>query len=419
MLAKLLRSNTSGTLADQAVVSGGNFLTAMVLARTLAPSSYGVFSLIYLAIIALNTCHSSVVVYPLTLRGAAMDHDKLGVLTRTALLHTFLLALPLSLVAATVAVLCGQKNIVPLVIVAIIAWQMQETVRRALIASARTFQTVLPDALCYIGQAVLLFVLHTRSLAVIFLVMAVTSLFAALWQIGILGVPLAFSGCVQECRTHATYAWKLGRYILFGNALNMIGMQIPSWTLAAAIGTASVAGFQSLMNLGGIANPIIFSINSLLIPMIARNADQGATHSRGIALRYGIRYGVLLVPCFVVLAGFPSWTMHRFYGAASPYLALAPMLRLLILSFGLQYIATVIGAYEGGMSRPNSYLWIQVASIAALAIVAVPLIYRYGIQGAVIGILVASAIRLISSILISWNADRQRSAVTQEAQLFS
>jgi hypothetical protein len=49
----------------------------------------------------------------------------------------------------------------------------------------------------------------------------------------------------------------------------------------------------------------------------------------------------------------------------------------------------------------------------------VPLIYRYGIQGAVIGILVASAIRLISSILISWNADRQRSAVTQEAQLFS
>lgn len=54
-------------LLDQLAVSAGNFLTGMVLARTLYRSEFGIFSLLFMTLFTINTCHLSLVVYPLVL----------------------------------------------------------------------------------------------------------------------------------------------------------------------------------------------------------------------------------------------------------------------------------------------------------------------------------------------------------------
>src|SRR5688500_4624794 len=61
-------------LADQGVVSAGNFLTLVIVARALpARSEYGVFGLALECIFYFNTLQSALVGYPLTVRGATTD----------------------------------------------------------------------------------------------------------------------------------------------------------------------------------------------------------------------------------------------------------------------------------------------------------------------------------------------------------
>jgi O-antigen/teichoic acid export membrane protein len=401
MATRWLRSQTGASLVDQAAVSAGNFLTTLVLARTLAPADYGAFSLLFLALFALNTCHSSLIIYPLTLRGAKIGKSELGELTGAALIHTLLLGLPLSLVLLLIAISVHRIDLYPYLLAAMLFWQLQETVRRALLCALRFSDAILPDAICYLGQALVIFLLHSKELRVVFLVVAATSLLAALWQ----AVLVSVRGLRSLSREHAGFSWSTGRYILAGNALNMVALQWPSWTLLAASGAVVVADYQSLLSLAGFANPIIFSINSLLIPIIAREEALGIQHARLTAVRYGARFGALLVPPFVLLLLLPWHTMRLVYGAASPYLAFAPMLRLMVSAFCVQYVATVVGAYEGGRGRPKSYMWSQIVSIAVLLTAGTALMWTHGVAGAALTMVLVSLVRLVSFVYISWSAD--------------
>ena len=415
MLAKLMRSEVTASVFDQGVVSGGNFLTTLVLARILAPADYGVFSLLFLSLIAINACHSSLVVYPLTLRGAASP-DELGALTYAALTHTLVLALPLAAFLAVVTMALHQIRLWPIMALAMVSWQIQETTRRALLSVLRFQSAILPDMLCYVGQGCILALYRPQNIAVVFLIVAVTSLAAAAWQLFLATYGRTQrSGLGRLTKEHGRYAWRMGRFVLAGNALNMLTLQIPSWTLAIAFAPTAVAGYQSLLNLVGIANPVIFSINSMLIPTVAREAVHGFRRARRTAVQYGMRFGFLLVPGFLALFCAPHTIMRLVYGAHSPYLSLAWLLRIFVVAFVAQYLATVVGAYEGGMSRPKTYMWVQVMGTGFLLIVGALMIYRYGIAGAVIAMLLASAIRLAAFLLLAHLADK--SATPAESPL--
>src|SRR4030095_3337931 len=71
-------------IADQGIVSLGNFLTTIILARALTPDAYGLWSVIFGLILFLNVFPSSLVNYPLSVRLAARD-DSSGQLVKAAL----------------------------------------------------------------------------------------------------------------------------------------------------------------------------------------------------------------------------------------------------------------------------------------------------------------------------------------------
>jgi O-antigen/teichoic acid export membrane protein len=408
MLDRLLSSETRCSLLDQCVVSGGNFLTTLVLARLLAPAEYGTFSLLFLSLFAINTCHTSLVVYPLTLRGAAASERERGELAGAALVHTLLLGIPLAAVLSIVVTVLHRPDLWMMMAIAMVLWQAQEAARRTLLAASRSRAAILPDFVCYVGQAVALAVLHSADLRVIFVVVAVTSLIAACWQFSLAKVSFGSSLSMEYGR----FAWSVGRFALAGNSLNMIALQIPGWTLMLLIAPAAVAGYQSLLNLVGVANPIIFSVSNLLIPAVARVAPQGVRQARRTVVHYGIRYTALLLPCFVLLFAVPHLVMRLVYGAASPYLNLAPLLRPFAFAFLLQYLATVVGAYEGGMARPKTYMWVQIVSTGILLTAGVALIRMFSITGAVEAMVLASAARLVTFLLLARAADRPLFTIT-------
>ncbi len=406
-LTKFLKGESVYVLLDQAVVSGGNFATALVLARTLQPTYYGKFSLLLLFLYAINTCHGSLVVYPLTLQVATIRNKELERATCSSLVQTALLSVALAVICLLFVIATRQVSLILPLVGAMVAWQLQETTRRALLASQSAAKAVIPDFLCYVGQAAIILFLKPNSLALILGIIAGTSVAALCWQMLALGMRPWDLKTGGRLRSDMHFAWKMGRHILGGNAFNMVALQLPSWTLAWAIGPLGVAGYQSLLNLAGLANPIIFSVNTSLIPAVARIAPQGYPAARRVALRVGLQFSALLLPCFVALAVFPRLAMRTVYGASSPYLYLSGLLPIFIGSFAIQYVATVVGAYEGGMSRPETYFKVQSSSTVLLAIVAVVAIRLYGVPGAVAAMLLCSVFRLIASTAFSLHADRR------------
>lgn len=399
-------------LLDQAGVSGGNFLTSVVLARSLSKPEYGTFSLLFLALFAINGCHASLVTYPLTVHGATASRAEIQRLIGAALIYTLVLGLAFAGGLAGVTSVLGRLDLALPVIAAMLAWQLQETVRRALLAHLQFRLATLPDLLSYGGQGALILMLHPTQLSTVFIIMAGTSLSACLWQLCSTGV--AWRGVLG--RRNVTSFWALGKFSLGGNVLNLVILQWASWLLGAFSGRVAVAAYQSLQNVAGLANPLLFSLSNQLTPAIARSAAEGIPQARKTVFKNGILYGALLLPCFLAVVMFPDGIMRLVYGAGSGYLALAPLLRVLVCGLLFQYFTSLIGAYEGGMGRPQTYLVVQIFGTATVVSAGLYLIHRLSVVGAIYTLLITSLVRLLVFATFSYRADRSPSAVDRAAR---
>jgi O-antigen/teichoic acid export membrane protein len=97
MGTNLLIERASWTLVNQGVVSFGNFLLNVLLARTLSQHDYGKFTLFLGAIFILRAIDYSLISYPLSVRlCVASDEERPGLLGNTILLTA---ALSLVLIA--------------------------------------------------------------------------------------------------------------------------------------------------------------------------------------------------------------------------------------------------------------------------------------------------------------------------------
>src|ERR1700682_3834964 len=134
MNKKMLSSDRASlwSLADQGSVSLGNFLTNILLARTLAPADYGIFALVYGLVLLLNSFHACAILYPLSIRGASSDIVGLHKYTRRSLLLTAVLLVPFGIVILGAAALLSQLRVALWAILALACWQTQETFRRSL-----------------------------------------------------------------------------------------------------------------------------------------------------------------------------------------------------------------------------------------------------------------------------------------------
>src|SRR6185295_1095197 len=84
-------------ITDQGVVSLGNFLTTIVLARSITPEHYGVWTVLFGLILFLNVVHGSLIVYPITVLTAGSKANENHTKVSGALVLSALMSLPLGL----------------------------------------------------------------------------------------------------------------------------------------------------------------------------------------------------------------------------------------------------------------------------------------------------------------------------------
>ncbi len=387
-------------LADQAVVSLGTFLLNVLVARHLPVEDFGGYALVFWVVLFLNAIHASVVVYPLSIGSAAVDRAGLGLFAGRALSAVAVLASPLWAVAIVAACLAlGRPGLAPWALGAALLWQLQETLRRALMAHLRHREAVLGDALSYLGQAGVTWGLARAgwlSVETAFGAMAVTSALAASVQAAQLG--LGRSIALHGLWAFAVRSCYAGRWVLLASLVTGAMMQIFNWTLAAAHGLGEVATLQAAGNVLRVTHPVLFGISGLIVPATARaHRAGGLAHARRVAGGYAVLGAVLLLPYYAVVLLRPGAILQVLYGPASPYLSLVWLTRLLVLSYALLYLGQTLSAALGGLERSRSVLLSQCAGAAAALVVGLPIVVRAGAVGTVVGAVVESGVMAVVS----------------------
>lgn len=373
---------TFASLTDQGIVSFGNFLMQMILARTLSPHEYGIFALIFGVMVLLNVCHWGVITYPLSVRGASSDVGTLRRLTTHSLLLTCLLAVPLCSTVAIVTWVLKVPRLTLWVAAAVLAWQLQETLRRGLMAHLRHHSAAWGDGVSYLGQGIVLIAIAAArplSLPIVFAVIAITSLISSAIQAVQLGLR---TPCLRETTGLIMEFWRIGNWALLGQFANTIVLQALPWTLAVLHGPEDVAFFQSAINVVGVGHPVMYGINNLVVPASLQVCKTGDEQNVWRAARtYGALGACILIPYYVVALVWSRGILGLLYGHASMYLGMKGALRILAAAYPFAYAFGVIGAFFNGVKRPSLLFRSELYGIGAVMVFGIPLALYYGIVG--------------------------------------
>ena len=161
------------TLADQGAISLGFFLLNVQLARDLDSSEYGTFALLLGGYFLVQHFNASLIFYPLILRLAAYKEDRASDLILISVALTAASSFAFSAIVGACLSAFGRPDIAAAAALYLVLWQLQDVLRRTLLAEFRHRAAILGDGITYIGAAGAVAVLasyHSVSL--------VTALFA-------------------------------------------------------------------------------------------------------------------------------------------------------------------------------------------------------------------------------------------------
>ncbi|MGI9066483.1 MAG: lipopolysaccharide biosynthesis protein [Pyrinomonadaceae bacterium] len=388
-------------IADQGVVSLGNFLTTIIVARAVSPEVYGIWTVIFGLILFLNVVHGSLITYPLSVRLASRDDPDVGQLVVSSLALTALLALPQALILFGASFLIGGPVLALWAILGLMCWQLQETTRRALMARLAFRTALFTDAISYLGQAGLLWLLARNGKLtpeVGFAVIALTCGVAAVVQVSLMRVRLT---APISLRDWARSFWRTGYWVLGSSLVTNFSIQAVPWALFLFRGPAEAAGFQAISNLLGVAHPIMLSLGNIVVPAAARaHMKDGLLAARRVALRHAAQGGLLLLPYVAALLIFPRQLLGLFYGSSSPYVALDSALRLLTVIYALHYVSLTLKYLLNALEKNRPQFVAELCGSLLLAGLVVPLVLWFGLPGAILATGLWLATRLTGNMII-------------------
>jgi O-antigen/teichoic acid export membrane protein len=386
------------SLGDQAILSLGNFLCNWMLLRSHAASAWvGNYMVVLSVILFLNNLHMALVTYPLSITSAGISDGELRRRVRRAIAMTLLLAIPES-IAISIGTVVTTKlwHLIPLVIASLVLWQLQETVRRALMARLEHRRAIFGDAVSYLGQAAAIWlVIHHGSISIetVFWLIIITDAIALLIQSAQLRLfAPTDTPAAHTLAQHARHHLSLGQWILLANMVNLLTIYSIPWVIRYANGQAAVATYYALLLVLNASNPLLAGVANLITPVVAKvkaeaelRGQTGLRESQRAALKYSIQGALLLFPFFAILIAVPGLVLHIFYKAGSPYLLLTNVMRIFAMAYVLMYISAMINSYLCGLGKSRLPFYGQVANAAVTCLITLPLVARYGITGAAWG----------------------------------
>ncbi len=277
-------SHINWALADQALVSGVNFLTGIILARFLGIAEFGIFSFAWMAVLFINNQQASIIISPMMSIGPKQTPSEapayFGAVIVQQLIFSFLAALMVFLSVKLGGIYFTDwkldKLAVPLAS-ALFFFLLQDFLRRYFFTRGKAATAFINDIVSYLGQLLLLGGLtkiYQLDGAIALWIIALTSAVAVI--VGILTL-----GTVTFDRTLywpvTVRHWQSSSWITVSGLLQWVGSQGVIAITGAMLGAASLGGIRAVLNLVAPVNIIMQAMQNTL-PVGASKALHNQGH---------------------------------------------------------------------------------------------------------------------------------------------
>ncbi|MCE9544629.1 MAG: lipopolysaccharide biosynthesis protein [Planctomycetia bacterium] len=387
-------------LMDQAVVSGTNFATTILVGRMCGAGELGIYSMGYTFLIGFACVQESLIVLPYTifrhrpLRGTAEEY------AGSVLVQNGLLSIVASIVLAVIATVMHFSGATPglvsvmWVLTAIMPLSLlREFGRRFAFAHLRVPQALVLDLAVSVVQ-----LMGVAALA------ASHGLSAA-WAYGMLGLAYVVAGVIWLYLTRHSFAicwnqvWpsvrqsiRFGKWFCANQISVMLQGQMIFWVLAWGIGTTATGVYAACLTVLQFSNPVILGLSNTLIAGCALAfSDGGSKELCRVALRNTLLLGAMMgVFCTVMMfAGEDVMRLVYHGGQYQGHRQVIVLLALSLLAFALGIPAThSLIAIE----RPDVVFKIGLLALVISAVLIPVLVLRWGLVGAAYGTLAGNLI---------------------------
>jgi O-antigen/teichoic acid export membrane protein len=386
------------SFADQGLAVGATFLANVMLARTQTKEEYGMFALSYSLFTLLAGLHNSALLEPCTVYASGRYRNRFSEYLRLMVRINAFVGLLLSMVVLLVCLL--------------LYWAAPQYVSRALLGLGLTAGVLLSGSFlrrvfylqrqpAFAAQASLLsFVTvacalwlgakaHLLNGFSIFIILALGWIAAGLG----LGRKLALGPSGPSFldlepgywREH----WKYSKWVLFTALVFQLTTQGYYWIVAGFVSVKDVAGLRAIQMLVAPMDQVFIAISFLVLPALAARY---ASNRMGSFLAFSKRYAMAVVTATALFAlavrivGKP--VMHWLYNGK--FDDLAPMLYVLAFLPLLMGIGNTMNDALKATEHPKMVFYAYVCSGAATLLGGIPLVIRFGLPGAVYGMLLSA-----------------------------
>jgi len=408
-LFQSLNTGPALTVADQALVSGCNFLSGILLVRTLGLEDYGHFVLLYAALQYLNTFGGALIISPMmSLAPVIADERSRRRLLRGAFGWQFLLSLLLGSIAllagkawqSAVGDWPGAEAILPFAL-AVLAFQLQDWFRRYHFVRQQPVRAFRADILAYGGMLVamcLAGLTNQLDVSLAFAIISITFAVATLVDFFVERV-LPTRMALREAYRHGRHA---ARDYLLAWQLTWAANQGILFIGAAAIGAEGAGAVRATQILLGPLNVAFQALDNLL-PVRAGIAYRSSGMS-GLNTNLRATFFQLAGPLMAVmlmLGVFAKPLMGALYGTA--FEAFASLIIWQCLQFSLQYGLRFLQVFHRTLNDTAIIVQSSLLSAVTAFLTAVAIVPQWREAGVVASWCLAST---VSIVFLGWRAQR-------------
>ena len=385
-------------LTDQALVSGANFITNVILARALGLSKFGVFSLAWIAVLFVNSLQSAFIVSPMMSVGPKQEVHNRPIYYGAVLAQEIGFAL---CVAVTVWFTVGVLSIrfsrwdihdlgLPLAF-ATVAYLLQDFIRRYFFSTRRTKLALICDSISYLTQLpIILFMAHQPhfSPATAFWVIGATSV-VGFFVCLIWFEPIQFE--FRSFRQVALRHWKISRWLapsafMQWSSGNLFGLVAPFYYGAAAAGI-----LRASQNIVAVTHIWFLGLDNVVPAEAALQMHRGGV----IACSKYIcqimwRWGTITIAFLAMIALRPSFWLRFVYGTSfSEY---GHVLQLFAALYMMVFFGGPLRAGLQALEYTAPVFWSYLAMTIFSVTFAVPFAKNLGLVGAMLGMIATQVI---------------------------
>jgi O-antigen/teichoic acid export membrane protein len=387
------------SLADQMLSVGGMFLVNVVLARTQSKEEYGMFALSYSVFTFLAGLHNAAILEPYTVYGSGRYRPQFSTYFRlmawsnagVSLLLTGALLGGYLLLTRIVPVMFSRSLLGLALTVSVLLWgiflRRVFYLQQQAVLAAKTSLVFFVSATCGVGLAAKAHVLNSFSA---FLVIALGWIAASVGFAGKLPFGKGSEAFLQTEPGYWRLHWKYMRWVLVTAFVFQLTNQCYYWLVAALVSVKEVAELKAMTMLISPADQVFIALNYLVLPMLAARYAAGQMEDMLSAWkRYAFGIGALTAAFAIGVGVFGKVVTHLLYNGR--YDDVAPLLMMLGLLPLVMGIGHTMNAALKSVEKPRLVFWAYVCSGSVTFLLGTPLVWYWGLRGAIYGMLLSGA----------------------------